>query len=1373
MEKGKVGLRYTTMGIIETIVAIEWKKKICEFLVEKGICKGLVWVIDKIKPTPIHKAYKEALKKWDTHHYVKGYYKEHRLETFADFSKYVMSMDDLHGDADMDMLFGLFEEELKKDDTTYNYLIELREKAIELGVEHLIKEAIGVKYILNEHAQLLHEIKEIVSSHFKGQRGPFTYPEEYTIQRYCSYKFDTDDYVKCFLEHREIKPYPLVDYVLGNTECKANRFVLYSDAHSGKTTELKKLCYDLQQNGMYVPILFELKHHPNLVNDLPAFGKKDDRGVVLIIDALDECYNGEERNTLFNELEGYAKEHPQMKIVLSCRSNHQGESKLEGYKPLVFEGIGQKDVEAYLKSCGQENLIADIINKGLQEFARTPFNLTSLVGYYKDKKQLPENKADLYDYFIDVKLKKEKEKRIRRSTIKLEKSKSALQTLAIALQLLEVNYLNEEKVNALLDSDYELLDALLRTSFIDVKDGEYYGFSHNSYKEHLVAKFLYSIGDILKIQQLCCYQGTKNVKASWYNTVALMLSSMPKDNGFSIQIKNWIVEDNQEMVLYIDQKMLSTEQRTDVLIGILEKCKEKDLSFGDFYTSQYRELMEFGYSDQTVDYLENELKACKKRDYHMVNLLFLLRYLPWQKISQSRKRKLESTMVSAFGRLIKQEDTAYPLYVAFRNPWLLRREVVDKIFKKIKDSTHPEVVNEFVEYVNESGCSEEYTDIIIDMGKYIHNYRHHGAICCVSRRYLYDAYKTVSTWENIQKVLRQLVKELADHRYSCDSDIRDFNDVLTALLHKVSVMVKTCPERTDFVYEVLIEMAEERRDLKLVGTDPFVDFFEQTGTPQHYYELSLEKMKEKLFDRHEWGDQSHEYYKLLEAYAYCASLFLTEERIENSICSEYKNDSFEGYHVLSWLHQTATDDMKEVIETILRSRYPSHWIDPNKPNAWDLKRKKDFDELLDYEKFKAKVLMVVDEKSPRNRDDIKVLRKVKVKFSDEEEDIINNYVFGILYDFSSADDTINLEGVRKFIENEKAYRKLVVAKTVEKIYNDNNETTLSAEQQDIFKNAVIEWLEEIGNAAFNPYYLHKCPAIKALLHHGVSVDKSLLLKLLPYSCHSIYIKEKMYYGSYYHLFDYIREQFEDDEETMLRSLRSCMNRSETLVEENQKLWGKYLINTNKTTEYQRVVRWVKKMESGDAVYTILKAMIEKNDTRELVKTNGFLRGLSAEKKRYVYELLASDNTLDEFVRIGMERVFNRLDNGEKERAMHFLLAKGSIKALRYLSNHLEMFGRNYAMHYSTVEALPLLIKLYVATIGFEPRYDYSCILNAMEEIATTSDENWFVVKSELDELIEKDRKFVRLNWYLDKWETLYWERQNKMFSIEDVKKLLL
>ena len=101
-----------------------------------------------------------------------------------------------------------------------------------------------------------------------------------------------------------------------------------------------------------------------------------------------------------------------------------------------------------------------------------------------------------------------------------------------------------------------------------------------------------------------------------------------------------------------------------------------------------------------------------------------------------------------------------------------------------------------------------------------------------------------------------------------------------------------------------------------------------------------------------------------------------------------------------------------------------------------------------------------------------------------------------------------------------------------------------------------------------------------------------------------------------------------------------------------------------------------------------------------------------------------------------------------------------------------MFGRNYVMHYTTVEALPLLIKLYVTTIDLEPRYDYSCILSAIEEIATASDENWFAVKSQLEKLIKKNRKFVRLNWHLDKWETLYWERQKERFSLEDVKKVI-
>ena len=92
------------MDILYVIATLPYKKEICKFLAEKGICKAVSWIYGKIKTPPIEKAYKEALKKWNTHHYVKGYYKEHRFDTLEDFSKYVMSMVDMHGDENMEEL---------------------------------------------------------------------------------------------------------------------------------------------------------------------------------------------------------------------------------------------------------------------------------------------------------------------------------------------------------------------------------------------------------------------------------------------------------------------------------------------------------------------------------------------------------------------------------------------------------------------------------------------------------------------------------------------------------------------------------------------------------------------------------------------------------------------------------------------------------------------------------------------------------------------------------------------------------------------------------------------------------------------------------------------------------------------------------------------------------------------------------------------------------------------------------------------------------------------------------------------------------------------------------------------------------------------
>ena len=70
-----------------------------------------IW--EKLKPSAEEKAFKQAVKRWQSSSYVRGYYKKYRMKSISEFSDYVI---DHHGayDDDLDKLYRLYEEELGK-----------------------------------------------------------------------------------------------------------------------------------------------------------------------------------------------------------------------------------------------------------------------------------------------------------------------------------------------------------------------------------------------------------------------------------------------------------------------------------------------------------------------------------------------------------------------------------------------------------------------------------------------------------------------------------------------------------------------------------------------------------------------------------------------------------------------------------------------------------------------------------------------------------------------------------------------------------------------------------------------------------------------------------------------------------------------------------------------------------------------------------------------------------------------------------------------------------------------------------------------------------------------------------------------------------
>lgn len=1327
-----------------------------------GILKR-IW--NRMKPSAEEEAFNRAVKSWNTSHYVRGYYKQHRLKTISDFCEYVEKQHDGY-DNDIDSLYRRFEEELAKTTDGRLFLQNLRLKALnKVQYEGLMR----INELLNGQKalyEMLTEIRQELCSHNKGKRE-FEEYENY-IQRYCTLRLKSDEYFKYIIEHKGIDRYKLVDIVSGRTECKGNKFILYSDAQTGKTTELLRLGWELQEEGSMIPIMFKVRGCQSIKQELPALRSDVEKGLVVIIDALDEKFEGDMRFGLYNEIETYAEEHPDLKIVLTCRENFSGEHIFNGFKELNLTDLTWQDSEEYLTGCDMGNVVTEIEKRKLYEFVRSPFYLTGLANYYKAKHALPDNKGELYEFFIDRRLEQEENLGLKESAAMLSKGKKLLQKMAVAMQLMGLNEMDKEDILSLLDHQYDDYNRILRSGLIEHGENNGYCFTHNSFKEYFVACYLLTLNSIEKIQELSCYAGTKVVRTGWSNTVALLLAQLPKDSELSKKILEWIVADNKELLLYVERNLLQEKDRTRIFKEILQWHKEKNLRFADMGTSRYEDLMEFGRSADSIDYLLSELETCEEIDCHTVNVLFLLRYVRYEDLTNKKAATMKESLLKSFEKFKDDDEHIYVLFEVARTPWLQRSETVEAVYNTLKDTKHPNIVNHLVEYITEAGCADDYEDVIIEKGEYIRCYDKDGYTRILNKENLYEAYDAFTTWENIKKALSQLKREYLQHLVASIDEERH-EQITGKLLEKVALMTTEYPDAPDFVYDMLIEMAEDRSTARRMEKDVFKRYFDNTGLSQKYFDESVKVVKDYLLDTKEWSYQDQQ---KIEGRVYCAALLMDENRLEQVADSFKKNDE-NGNRLLVWLSYYAPEEMRKEISIIRKNRYPKYWLDDDGQTKWQKLAQLEYDELMDYDRFKDKVLKIIEEKAPKNKADMKALRHAKITFTSEEEERMSRYVSSIFYEFyNERDDSFDLDGVRSFIEKYERYQKIVVKFTEEFLYDNNERITICEAQKKIFREAVVAWLQELADDPYCIGFSYKHPAISVLLHHDVIVDDGLLLRLLPYSSCDIYIRGEGYSGRNYSLFDYISERC-DDKPDFLKALRECMDNTVEYAEKNWKEWCVYLVKQSVSSEYQRAINKMLELPCADPSLSIAIALLENDETRPMVLKNEVLEKCNDEKRLFIFEQLSLDQTMDNFVKEGIEQMFDELEDGDKRRAVRLLLLVGSVKGLEYANENISVIDMRTDIRGYGIESLPLLLSVYSKSLDQKFRSDYAGVLRSIENIAEASDEGWAEVNEQFEELLKQnEKKFRHLNWYLRDWSVKRMEKASPIMKMNEVKLML-
>ena len=236
------------------------------------------------------------------------------------------------------------------------------------------------------------------------------------------------NYLDKYLHPENYPEGDLVDFVFGKFNVGSNKLILCGDAQSGKTTELKHLFHELAESGLFRLCYNEVK---GWNNDLPSLSEAEQRESLLIIDALDEKFNDNERNELFNSICNYANSHPLLRMVVSCRSNFKEIGQLENFVHLELMDFSWEESKLIIseKCNNPKGLIDEIESRGLYELVRIPLFLLTLIECYQEKNEIPNNRSQIYEYLIDKRLRCEEEKSLAPHPRMLTHGKTALISL--------------------------------------------------------------------------------------------------------------------------------------------------------------------------------------------------------------------------------------------------------------------------------------------------------------------------------------------------------------------------------------------------------------------------------------------------------------------------------------------------------------------------------------------------------------------------------------------------------------------------------------------------------------------------------------------------------------------------------------------------------------------------------------------------------------------------------------------------------------------------------------------------------------------------------------------------------------------------------
>lgn len=1305
------------------------------------------------KPLQDHvdKGYDQAVEKWSANDKIRKGIIQERYASVGQLQELYGTPDWYKNAAIIGSLIELWASELRDDLDCAHYI-----QSQEFG-------SIGDK--IDKLTELLQSKTEEVITYTGRGRCQHQPVEDY-IRRYCASDHNENDFFLYALGNKE--RHTLADYVVGLDGNSCNKYILYSSAQTGKTTELQQLCWELQQSGLFLPVSYEVRRNTNLKREhLPVSQFIGQKEIVIIIDALDEV-NGQKYEDILEEISGYAYDHPEMKMVLSCRSNYRREKQLDIFKELFLEELSPGDAQDHIeKQLGRrlgKCLIKLIIENQLNDFVRNPFFLNVLIDAFReDSRSLPTTKADFYRLFIEKSYYKEKEDKCVSVSINhsFDESVLLLERIALGMSLMNVQSLGRQELCQCLNNSLGNLEECLRYDLLRKDEDERYSFKHNAFREWLVAHYLNREG-LTKAKQFATHPNGR-IKPEWFNIIMLWLSMYGEDRKEDIlAILDWLKDKSLDLVIYIDREMLDEKTRNQVFKGLLLEYKSLGIRMSNIMSQDYKNLLAFGKSEETIRFLIDETKEAVLGTAYYADLICICYFLDWESLERGNKKLTEElflVLVDKTREALARKSLYDLSFLYFKNPFFTKTGYFECILDLVKESTHHEAIRSMIELIDLAGKVDEYVDYVLTKECFVHNQREGNTTHIVSRTCIYTTLQKVQDPNSVKRVL-------AHHFDGTRSAYHDGQEEYVTMMEAVLRRAGTCIKGgdadlakmledyclrffNDYHYHfdrdklseaLLVALRQCYQDAGLteIGREAFYGKLDNLFIPQEGKSVQIEVIRQTFS---------------------MAALWMSEDDVKRDF-SLFSSSNCIDMAKASWYREIPYRDVAMCAIELYNGKYPP----PPFITKGRERRRKSFQDFSDYAIFKQLVLEMASglDKHTTRREYATKLRSL--------EDGYNQYAFRFIQNYPNGEDKYDIEGVVKGIKDKGIYEAFFMKEVVALMDNRDPELPISeADRERCVATARLTVLNLCNGQ--HPLYFSK-DAIELMLKGTFEIPTEKLPCLLNYGGFHITRNdsENIIHGEY-SLFEYISERV--DEETLAPQVIDLLG--EIINRDNYGLsflLSKYLVDNRIEEGYDLAIRFA--LSGFYMSDHILDLLIKKGIRINEIKTASI--GMTASDRLLCYSLLAKKDGQIKWVKERLEVEFKTYEGYPLKRAVELLVSMGSMEALGYLHHHPELVHESDGFHfnYDNPNAVPSLCFFigYYYDNHLDGLYLIDSILKSLERIAIKSSDGLLEVNGYLRQLTQRGEPFRFLNRYIISFEDNYYSAFSGIGDIRDAMEIV-